>query len=193
MIHGCIDGFSRRILHLLCADNIRSVTAGTWHWCKSVSKPHVALGEFLLFLSFTNTTCQYGGSNLPSSRTCSRESRIPNDAIHAGQFQCYFSWSATTPHSWHKTWPTFLSKSRFMSTMARRVDTAISFLLSSNAASWNPESELLSYISVSINRLSMEESASFHVTSTIAPCFFVNPLTNRTVGIIEWKSGSCSV
>ena len=56
----------------------------------------VALGEFLLFLSFTNTSCQYGGSNLLSFRTCFRESRIPNDAIHAGQFQCYFSWSATT-------------------------------------------------------------------------------------------------
>ena len=69
------------------------------------SEPTVALGEFLLFLSFTNTTCQYGGSNLPSFSTCSRESRIPNDAIHAGQFQCYFSWSATTPTNFTTLFP----------------------------------------------------------------------------------------
>ena len=28
MIHGCIDGFSRRILYLVCADNNRSETVG---------------------------------------------------------------------------------------------------------------------------------------------------------------------
>ena len=54
------------------------------------------------------------------------------------------------------------ASSASMSAIAHRTDSAISSLLRTSAASWNPKSELLYWISVSINRLSMEERKSSH-------------------------------